>query len=169
MFNGSSIEDEIKSKSQRKREAHAAQKFGVQITSLTATQLNKLALPENLHQAIQAIHSIKSNGARKRQRQYIGKLMRSIDLDHYQALLADLLTPKLADNSRTDTQFVQAFAERLLDKDHFIYDEMREKFVEFDRQHLQQLVRNTQKKQSDEKYQLARIVLVRYLRFLQLI
>jgi len=67
------------SKSQRKRNAHALQALGIQLVALSAAQLARLALPEALHEAVLAVQRIRSHGARTRQMQYIGKLMRQLE------------------------------------------------------------------------------------------
>ena len=67
------------SKSQRKRDAQALQTLGVQLVALSAARLARLALPEILHEAVLAAQRMRSHGARTRQLQYIGKLMRQLD------------------------------------------------------------------------------------------
>ena len=67
------------SKSQRKREATALQDLGEQLMKLTATQLSRIPLPEDLLAAVRLAQSISQRGGRKRQLQYIGKLMRRLD------------------------------------------------------------------------------------------
>jgi len=76
------------SKSARKRTAHAAQDLGEALVRLPEAQLLALALPEALLEAIQAARRINSRAAAVRQRQYIGKLMRQIDLEPVRAALA---------------------------------------------------------------------------------
>jgi ribosome-associated protein len=68
------------SKSVLKREAHRAQRLGEQLIALKDPELLALELPERLYEAIVAARSIGSRGGGARQRQYIGKLMRDIDL-----------------------------------------------------------------------------------------
>jgi ribosome-associated protein len=68
------------SKSVRKREAQRAQDLGEQLIALRTAELQALGLPEALYDAIIAARSISSRGGGARQRQYIGKLMRDIDL-----------------------------------------------------------------------------------------
>jgi len=67
------------SKSQRKRDAQALQTLGVQLLALSTAQLVRLELPEALHEAVVAAQRMRSHGARTRQRQSIGKLMRQLD------------------------------------------------------------------------------------------
>jgi len=67
------------SKSQRKREATALQDLGEQLVKLTAAQLRHIPLPDDLVAAVHAAQAIAQRGGRKRQLQYIGKLMRQLD------------------------------------------------------------------------------------------
>ena len=67
------------SKSQRKRDAHAVQALGGQLVALSAAQLGRLELPEALHEAVVAVQRMRAHGARTRQLQYIGKLMRQLE------------------------------------------------------------------------------------------
>ena len=75
------------SKSVLKREAQRAQRLGEQLIALKDAELAALELPERLHEAIVAARSIGSRGGGSRQRQYIGKLMRDIDLTRVRAAL----------------------------------------------------------------------------------
>jgi 5-(carboxyamino)imidazole ribonucleotide mutase len=76
------------SKSARKREALAAQKLGEELILLRDAELDALELPERLSEAIRQARRIRSRAAGARQRQYIGKLMREIDLEPILAALA---------------------------------------------------------------------------------
>ena len=67
------------SKSQRKRQAHAMQVLGEQLVTLPRAHLARLALPDALYQAILAVRGMRAHGARARQMQLIGKLMRQLD------------------------------------------------------------------------------------------
>jgi ribosome-associated protein len=67
------------SKSQRKRDAHALQALGRQLVALSTAQLVRLDLPEALHEAVLAVQHRHAHGARTRQRQSIGKLMRQLE------------------------------------------------------------------------------------------
>jgi ribosome-associated protein len=77
------------SKSARKRAAHAAQALGVELIGLKPAELEALGLPEELHAAVLEAQRIRtSRGGSARQRQYIGKLMREVDLAPIQEVLA---------------------------------------------------------------------------------
>jgi ribosome-associated protein len=76
------------SKSSRKRAAHAAQDLGAELIRMRDSELDSLDLPESLVDAVREARRITSRGGLARQRQYIGKLMRDVDPEPIQALLA---------------------------------------------------------------------------------
>jgi ribosome-associated protein len=76
------------SKSERKRAAHAAQDLGEALIRLRDAELEALHLPEQLTEAVREARRITSRAGGARQRQYIGKLMREIDLEPIRAALA---------------------------------------------------------------------------------
>ena len=72
-------EEEWVSKTQMKKQMDALQDLGMELTAVSSETIKKLALPEDLLDAIREYKKITSNSALKRQRQYIGRLMRDID------------------------------------------------------------------------------------------
>lgn len=84
------------SKSQRKRKATALQTLGEQLVKLTAAQLKQIPLPEDLLAAVRMAQGISQRGGRKRQLQYIGKLMRRLDEAETAAIRAMLATMQTA-------------------------------------------------------------------------
>lgn len=81
-------DEEKPSKSARKRAAHAAQDLGETLIGLRDADLQALSLPERLHEAICEARRIASRAGGARQRQYIGKLMRDIDLEPIRVALS---------------------------------------------------------------------------------
>src|SRR6187455_2734613 len=71
--------DLLPSKTRRKQEMHALQDIGEQLVQLDLKRLTELALPETLTDAILEARRIHKHEARRRQMQYIGKLMRDVD------------------------------------------------------------------------------------------
>jgi ribosome-associated protein len=67
------------SKTRRKREMHELQALGEALASLPDTQLVEIDLPDPLREAIAEWRRTRSHEGRRRQMQYIGKLMRGID------------------------------------------------------------------------------------------
>ena len=76
------MQDEEKpSKTQRKREMHELQALGARLVELNPEQLAAVGLPEDLRDAVEFCRRTTKHEARRRQMQYIGKLMRSVDPD----------------------------------------------------------------------------------------
>jgi ribosome-associated protein len=72
-------DDGIPSKTRRKQEMHALQDLGERLAELTADKLAQLELPERLAIAINEYRRFNKWEAKRRQMQYIGRLMRDID------------------------------------------------------------------------------------------
>lgn len=100
------------SKSAAKREAQAAQTLGEELIRLPAGDLAALGLPEELLAALHEARRIKSRGALVRQRQYIGKLMRDMDLTTVRAGLAE--HAEAASREAEAFKRIEAWRERLL-------------------------------------------------------
>ncbi|KGP63798.1 hypothetical protein EP47_06165 [Legionella norrlandica] len=154
--------DEQISKSQKKREALYLQNIGVKLIELSASKLDALPLTDNLRKAIIDAKSIKSHGAKRRQAQLIGKLMRSADseaiLSAYEKILAE------------DSAITAAFHEAELWRDKLLVGG-REALTEFiniyqpeDVQQLRQLIKKALDDQAKEKNTGAAKTLFRYLR-----
>jgi len=100
------------SKSARKRAAHEAQDLGEQLIGLRDAELDALDLPETLADAIRLARRTASRGGAARQRQYIGKLMRDVDLDPIRAAL----NARSEQSSRDAERFkrIEEWRERLI-------------------------------------------------------
>ena len=73
------MDGDDKSRTRKKNEALALQRLGEQLVGLPPSMLETIELPDELLAAIELARKIKSHGARRRQIQYIGALMRHID------------------------------------------------------------------------------------------
>jgi ribosome-associated protein len=67
------------SKTQRKKEMHELQALGERLVTLSASQLDEIGLPPDLHAAVEDAQRFTRREARRRQMQYIGRLMRGVD------------------------------------------------------------------------------------------
>ena len=76
------------SKTRRKQASHELQALGVALVELSEERLRKLEMPESLFDALVTYKSTRSHEGRRRQMQYIGKLMRSVDTEPLQEALA---------------------------------------------------------------------------------
>ena len=129
------------SKSSRKREMQALQDLGEQLVALSPERLKKVPLPESLYEAIRAAQGFKME-ARRRQLQYIGKLMRKIDPEPIQAQL-DIF----AGNSAVEVakmHRLERLREQLLE-DEQVIGTIAETWPEADLQYLRTLRRNALK------------------------
>ena len=73
------MDTNYKSRTRKKNEAQALQSLGEQLVALPFGQLETMGLPDELLTAIEFAHTIRRHGARRRQIQYIGALMRLVD------------------------------------------------------------------------------------------
>lgn len=86
------VQDAEPKQSKTKAKAHMndLQHLGAELVELPISQLAKFDLPENLLTAILEAQKITANGAIRRQRQYIGKLMRQVDEEGIRHKLAEI-------------------------------------------------------------------------------
>jgi ribosome-associated protein len=127
------------SRSQQKRDVEALQALGEALVDLPAAQFKRIELPENLRIAVADCRKITQNGALRRQKQYIGKLMRGIDPAPIQAQLDVFNGVSAAENAKLHQ------AEKWRDK-LIAENEALTLFLnthpEADATHLRQLIRN---------------------------
>ena len=87
-------DDEFISKTRRKKRMNDLQDVGAQLVALAPDQLARITLlPERLRDAILACQGITKHEGRRRQMQYIGKLMRELDAEPIVAQLAAMHAP----------------------------------------------------------------------------
>jgi ribosome-associated protein len=85
------------SKTQRKREVEALQTLGEELVALSRDRLQQLALPDRLFEAIGEAQRITAHEGRRRQLQYIGRLMRDVDAEPIAAQLQQWRQPGRAE------------------------------------------------------------------------
>jgi ribosome-associated protein len=78
------------SKSAMKREMTARQVLGQELVDLPKDALARVPLPEDLEAAVREARSINDFEGRRRQMQYIGKLMRNVDPAPIEAAMAEI-------------------------------------------------------------------------------
>ena len=140
-------ETEALSKSQLKRDAEAVQALGKNLVELPAARFSavmaRLELPEALREALIACRAINARGGRKRQLQYIGKLMRGIDAEPVRRAL-DALEGK--DRAQTAALHrLEQWRERLIADGDAALAELLNEFPAADRQSLRQLMMKARK------------------------
>lgn len=76
---GADADDRGPSKTALKAQAHALQALGRELAALPADRLAAVAMPEPLREAILDWQRTRTHEGRRRQMQYVGKLMRGVD------------------------------------------------------------------------------------------
>jgi len=109
------MEAEFVSKTRKKRRMEELQALGASLVALAPARLEALALPEPLAVAVREARRITSHGARRRQMQYIGRLMRELDPEPVRAALAEAAGNSAA--ARARQRRVEAWRERLIADD----------------------------------------------------
>ncbi len=131
------------SRSQNRREALEVLALGEKLVELTAAQLAKLPIPEDLLEHIEYSKRITSHGARKRQLAFLAKQMRRED----DATL-DAIRDAMEANSETSKRAValmhriEHWRGRLLAEGDAALAELLDEYPGADRQELRTLVRN---------------------------
>ncbi len=156
------MSNEVKSRTQKKKEDRALQKLGEELVSLSSDQLENIELPEELFEAVKAAWKIKSHGARRRQIQYIGVLMRSIDPDPIQSALKNI---RFGDYEKArEFKKIEKWRDELKDGNDSIIEEVLSDCPIADRQRLTQLVRNARNQSNERKAVKASRTLFQYLK-----
>ena len=145
--------DNIISKTQLKQEAEAQQAIGKKLVDLPKDKLNKLNLEEALLDAILEAKRITSNGAIRRQLQYIGRLMRETDIAPIVEQLEKWEGKHQQENARFHT--LERWRERLIQESTGTQSAVLQEFVAVyphaDIQQLRTLIRNAQKEYTANK------------------
>lgn len=137
------------SKSQVKREMHALQALGLKLTKLREDQLIQIPLSDKLHIEILQYKKLKANEARRRQMQFIGKLMRSEDAEEIETRIEQFDSSSL-EFAKTLHQ-LEKWRDNLLDGDNNTLTEFVNQYPQTDIQALRQLIRNTRKDRDNNK------------------
>ena len=153
------------SKSQRKREMDELKRLGMELLEFSDDALRQLPLPETLLEALRTGKRITSNNARKRQMQYIGKLLKDIDATPLHAAV-DARKHQHATHTREFHQIEELRDKLILEGDRAL-PAVLAVFPHTDRQHLRKLLRQARREQETGQPPRATRLLFRYLRELQ--
>lgn len=154
MSNKDDNEFEKPSKSQRKRDMIALQKLGETLVSLSNTELDKIPLSEALSEAISEARRLKSHEAKRRQMQYIGRLMRDIDSKPIEDALANIQLK--AQLGKAHFHQIERWRDKLKASGDEQLQEFLNQFPTVDHQHLRQLIRNAKQEKSGADTELFR-------------
>lgn len=140
--------ENVISKSQRKRESTALQDLGKELFELSRDQLKKMDLPESLLGALLEAKRLTSHGAMRRQMQFIGKVMRDIEVEPIHQQLAVIR----GESNIAKAQFhaLENWRTQLI-KDDAVLPQWLAQHPETDVQQFRQLIRNARKEAAEAK------------------
>ena len=153
------------SKSEIKRDAEQLKKLGAKLVELTQTNLEKIPLDETLLDAVELAQRLQKE-AKRRQLQYIGKLLRNIDVEPIQEALDKL------ENKHNQQQVIlhklELLRDELIAKGDDALAGLLNSYPQADRQHLRNLIRSAQKEKEQNKPPKAYREIFQYLKELML-
>lgn len=139
------------SKSQLKREMTALQKLGEELISQSRDRVKSVPMPEDVRDAILECQKIKDHEGRRRQLQYVGKKMRSLEEHEVAAIQKVIDSWHGASKSETAAlHLLERRREKLLADDRALTDLLAQ-HPELDVQRLRTLIRNARKEQAENK------------------
>ena len=142
------MDDGVVSKTKRKQEMTELQSLGAKLVDLPESQIADLPMEDRLRDAVLEAKRITSHEAKRRQMQYVGRLMREID----PAPLRERLEAITGHSAQAAAQHrrLEAWRERLLADDEALTAFAAE-HPDADIQALRTLIRNTRKEQKEAK------------------
>ena len=139
------------SKSQLKRDMHALQELGVEIVALPKDALKRMPLPESLDEAVREARRITDHEGKRRQMQYVGKVMRGLTDSETAALREALDKYKGVNKSETARlHWIERTREQLLADDAALTEFIRQ-HPAADPQEGRTLIRNARKEAQQGK------------------
>jgi ribosome-associated protein len=145
-YDNSAMQDDVPSKTKRKQAMHELQALGVALVALPQAQRAALGLPAELADAVAEAQQITSREGRRRQLQYIGRLMRELDPVPIRAGLDRIAGRSAEDNARHHR--LEQWRARLLDDDAALTD-FASAHPTADLQALRALIRNARREQEE--------------------
>ncbi|MAD67403.1 MAG: hypothetical protein CMK24_07985 [Porticoccaceae bacterium] len=158
------INSEEPSKSQLKRESHALQAMGKELVEMPEGKLQKFDLPEQLRDAIYEARRLKSREAKRRHLQYIGKLMRTSDIDNIQHTLEKMNHQSLT--YRQHFSQLENWRDKLINNGTTAIEEFINLYPSANRQQLRNLQRQANRELEQKKSPIASRKLFQYIRSL---
>jgi ribosome-associated protein len=155
-------EDDWVSKTERKKACDVLQKLGEELITLKISELDSFDLSDTLYAAIKETHKITKHGALKRQKHFIGKLMRDADAESIEKQLIKVQHKDDVNTARF--QHIEQWRDRIIEEGDKALPELLSEFPQVDRQHIRQLFRNARKEQEKNKPPVAARQIFKYLR-----
>lgn len=136
------VEDFGPTKTETKKAMDRLQALGERLAGLSSNQLKKLPITERLQVALEELNRLKAFEAIRRQKQFIGKLMRDEDEEAILNALNPMQSPTLV-------RQIELLADRLLAQGDTMLGEVLHRFPAAERHTLRQHMRAAQKEVQD--------------------
>jgi ribosome-associated protein len=136
------------SKTRKKQQMQELQDLGEELADLPSDWLKKIDIPENLRDALFEAQRMSSHGAKRRQLQYVGKVMRDLEAEPIRAALANLRGESAVEVARMHR--LERLRTRLMEDEQALSD-IANTFPDADLQHLRALRRSALKEQEGQK------------------
>jgi len=152
-FSSAEFEQEYErpSKSERKRQSNALQDLGETLVNAPRDRVKKVPMPEDVLEAILECQSITNHEGRRRQIQFVGKKMRTLDEEEVAVIQQAVDSWKGASKAETAAMHaLERRREKLLADDQALTTLLSE-HPELDVQQLRTLIRNARKEQAENK------------------
>ena len=156
------------SRSQRRRDATAIFKLAETLAALTDAQLDRVPLDDDLRAEVRRTRAIHQPIARKRETQYLAKLMRRLEPEEIDAMRLVLDIDRQQSYRETaQLHQLEALRDRLIAEGDTALEEVLVEHPNADRQHLRNLIRQANVEAKKQKPPKASRELFRTLRELQ--
>ena len=139
---------DLPSKTARKAEVESLQVLGERLIDLPLERLKRVPLPEHLRDAVMDARRFTQHGAIRRQKQYIGKLMRDLDIAPIEAAIKAFDGDSAEDTARLHRR--EKLRDQLIE-DEGVLTELTRRFPHANVQLLRQLRRNVIKERTENK------------------
>ena len=141
-------EEDRPSKTRRKKEMLALQDLGAELLTLSEDQLATVPLPESLRDAVLEARRITDFEGRRRQLQYVGKLMRSTDA----APIRERVDAFRASSSEHTARLreIERWRERLIEEEGALAG-LIDRYPHADSQQLNTLARNARREREENR------------------
>jgi len=147
--NTEETEEDIKSKTQIKQEMHALQTLGEALLEVPPGVYKSFPIPDELDEVIKETRRITSNIAKKRQIQYLGKVMRQVEVEPIQRAYDEWKSGRK--RMARDHHHLEETRDKLIEGDKNTLNEVIEKHPECNIQQLRQLIRLAQQERKLQK------------------
>jgi len=160
-------QEEFESRTQIKKAAQAVVDMGVELSEMTLNEIKKLSLPAKVEEAVLMLKNMDKGPAIKRQRLYLGKLLRQNE-DYIIEIKEKLAEKELkAKQQNAHSHQLERWRDRMIEEGDEALNEFVALYSHADRQQLRQWIRNAKKERDTNQPPKAARLIFKYLKALE--